>query len=666
MKIKVRGEVSVPDWSYQTLFRPLFFLLSPERARDITLSAIGTLAKYPGGTFIIELMGHMKPPHELSRSVAGITFPTSVGLGAGLDPHATAIKALSRFGVGFIELGPVTIDPILSGKELTRNTQDQTIIYPEMEGLANPGMHSLLKQLRSMGTLAVPIGARLACRPDATWREATDEILSLVNSLTDTCSFFSIDTRWFSSISWSEAEWRLHLQEIRAATESSLFLLLSPDCSKPEAMKLFQPAWEEGYEGVLVAGGICNDRILQDHASRTWLTGPPTHEQSRRLVQWLREHWPTSFIIGSGGIHEPADALHMLSAGADLVQLHSGLVYSGPGLPKRINEAILQTSTEAHTDSPGLALEHPKNLLFPAWIWGMILGIGMMIGGTLAWIIAATRVVLPYDERFLGMSVTELMVINERLLPFMSHDRISLAGTMISIGVIYYQLSRNGLRYGHHAARKILLISGSIGFSSFFLFLGYGYFDYLHAILAILLLPTFLLALRASCHIHLPILPAQLRNDRDWRQALWGQLFFVIIGVGLTAAGIMISLIGVTGVFVPSDLIFLCAAPEVLQTYNERLIPLIAHDRAGFGGALVSDGIAVLLLSLWGFRRGESWLWWTLLLAGVPGFVAGIGVHFFVGYVDFIHLLPAFVAMVLFLLGLVLSRPYLTARHSSI
>ncbi|MGZ0050041.1 hypothetical protein [Brevibacillus gelatini] len=119
-------------------------------------------------------------------------------------------------------------------------------------------------------------------------------------------------------------------------------------------------------------------------------------------------------------------------------------------------------------------------------------------------------------------------------------------------------------------------------------------------------------------------------------------------------------MIGITGVFVPSDLVFLCVSAEMLHAFNERLIPLIAHDRAGFGGALVSDGLAVLLISLWGFRRGEAWVWWTLLLAGIPGFAAGIGIHFAVGYVDFVHLLPAYAAVLLFLAGLMLAKPYLT------
>jgi dihydroorotate dehydrogenase len=66
-------------------------------------------------------------------------------------------------------------------------------------------------------------------------------------------------------------------------------------------------------------------------------------------------------------------------------------------------------------------------------------------------------------------------------------------------------------------------------------------------------------------------------------------------------------------------------------THNPRLLPLVAHDRAGFGGALVSDGLGVLLASLWGYRAGARWLWWTLAGAGAPGFIAGIGVHAAVG-----------------------------------
>jgi dihydroorotate dehydrogenase len=61
---------------------------------------------------------------------------------------------------------------------------------------------------------------------------------------------------------------------------------------------------------------------------------------------------------------------------------------------------------------------------------------------------------------------------------------------------------------------------------------------------------------------------------------------------------------------------------------------------------------------MWGFRRGANWLWWTALLAGTPGFVAAIGVHFAVGYQNVWHLMPAFAGLIIFLTGLALSHPY--------
>ncbi|HKM56719.1 MAG TPA: hypothetical protein VJY33_25165, partial [Isosphaeraceae bacterium] len=78
-----------------------------------------------------------------------------------------------------------------------------------------------------------------------------------------------------------------------------------------------------------------------------------------------------------------------------------------------------------------------------------------------------------------------------------------------------------------------------------------------------------------------------------------------------------------------------------------------------FGGMLVASGLAFLMSGLWGLRRGASWLWWTALLAGTPGFVAALGVHFAVGYENVWHLTPAFAGLAIFLTGLALSHPYL-------
>lgn len=679
----------MPDWSYHTLFRPLLFRLPAIQARRWTLNAIGALAKCPGGPGLIELMGHMQPPASLQRERLGITFPTPVGLGAGLDPNATALAALSQFGFGYIELGPVTKEPICEERSIERLTSHSSILYPTP--MANGGVELLLERLNRMKPIRLPLGARLAFRPGSSPREAAVERRELIERLAPYCQFFTLDTREQTpAAGWDAEGWQEHLALLAGAARVPLLLAMPPDLTWEEAEGWLKPAFQAGIAGVSVSGGIsasagvsAGTPPFQAVAGRGQNPPPPsarivgglTREMSLSMVRQIRDHYPDLPIMASGGVTHPSDAQALLSAGADFVQLHSGLVYAGPGLPKRVNEAIWHeqhrqreseigqagsdvTRDGANPSPPSDTASRDKAGEKKGWIAGKWLGFGMMAGGLLALIVALTTVVLPYDEDFLGMSSAELALINPQLLPFMSHDRVSLAGTMISIGLIYYQLSQHGLRRSLHWTRQVLLISGAIGFLSFFLFIGYGYFDILHAVLAALLLPFFVLAMRQPARE--PLVPSspQVHRDGVWRRSLWGQLFFVIIGCGLTGAGLIISAIGVTMVFVPQDLAFLCASPELLQSYNERLIPLIAHDRAGFGGALCSAGLAVLLISLWGFRQGDAWVWWTLFLGGVPGFASGIGIHFAVGYTDFVHLLPAYAGALLFLAALALTYPY--------
>jgi hypothetical protein len=329
------------------------------------------------------------------------------------------------------------------------------------------------------------------------------------------------------------------------------------------------------------------------------------------------------------------------------VTLHTGLVYGGPGLPKRTNEALVRALP---------ARPQPADWRTRCGVAGfLLLGVGMMLGGVLAWLIAATRVVLPYDEAFVGMSRAALVAANARLLSFMAHDRVTLAGTMLSIGVLYTGLTWGGLRRGHHWAWAAVFTSAAFGFASFLLYLGFGYFDPLHALVSALLLPLFLVGTvwgqpRGTADYGPPALG--LRNDRAWRLGVFGQLCFVLLGAGLAAGGVAIALTGITQVFVPSDLAFMRVAGPFLRAISPRLVPLVAHDRAGFGGALFADAVAILLAALWGFRPGTRWLWWTLLLAGLPGFGATLGIHYVVGYTDPLHLAPVWLALLLYVLGL--------------
>jgi hypothetical protein len=236
---------------------------------------------------------------------------------------------------------------------------------------------------------------------------------------------------------------------------------------------------------------------------------------------------------------------------------------------------------------------------------------------------------------------------------------VTLAGAMISVGILYTCLSLFGVRRGLHWAKVALLTSAFAGFASFFLFLGFGYFDPFHAFVTAVLLQFLLLALHSRLPPRVDTVGPDLIEDWRWRASQWGQLLYIIHGAVLITAGSIISYVGSTTVFVAEDLMFMQTTAEQIKAANDRLLPLIAHDRATFGGMLISVGFAVLLPSLWGFRIGERWLWWALLLGGLSGYVVTIIVHIAVGYTHLGHLAPAFGGLAVLVIGSALSHPYL-------
>ncbi|MDB5387718.1 MAG: hypothetical protein JWM11_3364, partial [Planctomycetaceae bacterium] len=284
-------------------------------------------------------------------------------------------------------------------------------------------------------------------------------------------------------------------------------------------------------------------------------------------------------------------------------------------------------------------------------------------GGLLAMIIAATRVVMPYDEAMSGLSRSDLLAINERLLHFMAHDRVTLAGTMLAIGILYLALSVFGMRRGMHWAKKAVIVSASSGFVSFFLFLGFGYFDPFHAFVTAILFQLLIMAVHCDLPPYSNPVEPELTNDMAWRSSQWGQLLFIVNGAVMIDAGTVIAAVGITSVFVPEDLEFMQTSSEQLFGAHPQLVPLIAHDRATFGGMLLAVGVCVLLSSLWGFRRGHAWLWWALTSAGCLAYIATILIHWHVGYTSLHHLLPAYAGLGLVILGAALCRNHLCGGH---
>ena len=210
-----------------------------------------------------------------------------------------------------------------------------------------------------------------------------------------------------------------------------------------------------------------------------------------------------------------------------------------------------------------------------------------------------------------------------------------------------------------------MVVSAISGYLSFFLFLGFGYFDPFHAFVTASLLPLALLCLASPLGVRFVPPTPGWRDDPAWRRGQWGQLLFIGMGMGLIGAGVVICGVGCGPVFVGTDLEFLRTTVGDLQRANARLLPLVAHDRASLGGMLIASGFLVWLIAQWGFRAGERWLWWALAMAGNLAFLLATGVHFAVRYHSWEHLAPALFGWALWNLAAGLSHSWLTRREGA-
>lgn len=278
-----------------------------------------------------------------------------------------------------------------------------------------------------------------------------------------------------------------------------------------------------------------------------------------------------------------------------------------------------------------------------------VTGICLVISGGFAVLQSVSGHLLPHDSHAIGMDASALVHAgNPRLLGFLFHDRVAYGGSLLAIGFGYVWIAGFPLRACASWAWWALFFSGAIGFLAFLTYLGQGYLDTWHGVATLFLLPVFLAGIWRSRPPQLTLSSAwSSQHDGEHAFARWGRCLLGATAVGLIVAGTTIAIFGMTTVFVPSDLRFIGLNLSALRRISPMLIPVISHDRAGFGGGLCSIGIFLLFTA----RCAELNRSLTEIVAimGCAGFGCAIGVHFAVGYLDFLHLLPAFIGFILFL-----------------
>ena len=278
-------------------------------------------------------------------------------------------------------------------------------------------------------------------------------------------------------------------------------------------------------------------------------------------------------------------------------------------------------------------------------------GISLALSGLFAILQSVSGLLLPQDSHAIGMDSSALMHAgNRHLLGFMFHDRVAYGGTLLSIGAGYLWLAAFPLKARQPWAWWALVFSGGLGFLAFLTYLGQGYLDSWHGVATLFLFPVFVAGIWRSRPSPLSFRHVFTHAPEDEALAeKWGRILLGACAAGLIMAGLTIAIFGMTTVFVPSDLRFIALNPAALRQISSNLIPVISHDRAGFGGGLCSMGSLLLFIARCADLNRS--LVEIVAVMGFAGFGAAIGVHFVVGYVDFFHLLPAFLGFSIFLVA---------------
>lgn len=662
----------MPDWSYQTIFRPCLAKLPYPLARKLALGTLGVLGRTSIGRWVIGMMGHMVPDPRLITELGTVSLCSPVVLSHLLDRDHIATEAFTQFGLGLIELGSVQIGALCKTVtcQLADSNQDEVdwnsrslILHQttlSLETLANVVQRASQANNRSRFALRVKI--------DSKAMDVGKELKELVAKLNQYVSVWILELDDYSDS-----------QQQMCSTQSLVELVLGFSCDEYQPTVLLAVVYSEakmiGDASVVIRS--CQSKQDENGKQvgiwidfkKTIVGGSirmdPSLQRNYQAIQYVRDSLPEPIpLVVHLGMESPAEAIRVLKSGATAVAISSGFVFGGPGLAKRINAAELYRRIEVKESHGGIQNPNERTLrpTIASWAFGVMLGAAMFGGGLITLGVGVNGVLLPYDEVYLGMSSQELAGSMPQLVHFMMHDRVTVAGTMLAIGIIYMALSWFGIRRGHHWAKIAMLWSAMVGFTSFFLFLVFGYFDPLHAFIsAVCLQLTFGMAQtgiekRGSRNRTCVV------NDIDWRFAQWGQLLLVIHGISLCAAGATICVLGSTQVFVQEDLVFMNATREQIASINPKLLGIVAHDRATFGGMLLACGLGSTLPAMWGFERQRPWLFWMLLTSGTIAYLTTIAVHACVGYLDLRHLLPAFMGLSIFWIALGFSARYLCSK----
>lgn len=317
--------------------RPLLFRLDPERAHDRTLALLARMPVFmPRGTGgkPVELMG--------------LTFPNRLGLAAGLDKNGVAVSAFDRAGFGFIEVGTVTPRP------QPGNPRPRLFRLPEHEaiinrmGFNNLGIDALTARLATTPKPRALLGINLGKNKDTPNEAALDDYRIGLQKAWAHADYLTINISSPNTAGLRDLQHGAALRDLlagikavqqRLADETArrvpVVVKIAPDLDDAALYATLDTIAEANMDGIIATNTTLDKSAVASHrygGEQGGLSGAPLTAASTAIVKKIRAHLPQMALIAAGGVMRAADMQAKLDAGADLVQIYSGLIYHGPQL----------------------------------------------------------------------------------------------------------------------------------------------------------------------------------------------------------------------------------------------------------------------------------------------------------------------------------------------
>lgn len=332
------------------LLRPLFFKLDPETAHHLTLKALHWVS-------LLGLSNIIFPtPETRPITVMGLEFSNPIGLAAGLDKNGDYIDALAAVGFGFIEIGTITPRPQPGNPKprLFRLPEHQAII--NRMGFNNKGVDHLVEQVkkaRYQGVLGINIGKNF----DTPIEKAADDYLYCLDKVYAYADYVTINISSPNTKNLRQLQQGDNIRQLLSSLKQRqselkelhqkyvpLVLKIAPDLSDEEINHIAELLLEFKIDGVIATNTTIDRSAIKDHPLAEevgGLSGAPVRQQANHVVKILAQKLGDNIpIIGVGGIFNSEHAQEKLTAGAQLIQVYSGLIYQGPQLVRDILQTL--------------------------------------------------------------------------------------------------------------------------------------------------------------------------------------------------------------------------------------------------------------------------------------------------------------------------------------